>query len=203
MIFLATILICVKTEWIGNITLYPSNITYSNVTKVGKIVFFIQFPYNGKFSICKEFPCTNQSMILAYNNTTMDTIESSNSSLAILVTDSEISENFTIPTFRIGLDSSKGLLDDKSDSLMIRFNYDCKSLNRSLFGVLATYTCFFIFPHGLAFRHRNVNVQQSPSKLFTRRAFSQILHYFIDIQTAEYRCFFSKIFLLSTYSNDF
>ena len=74
-----------SSEWIGNIVLHPSNLTFHNIYRANRGVFFIQFELNGDFPICRSNFCYKQISILAYNNRIDSLIKELNSSVAIVI----------------------------------------------------------------------------------------------------------------------
>ena len=117
-------LLIAQSEWIGNVTLYPSNKIFHNLKLLNRNLFK---PINSNFSLCKNSDCTNKACIYPYSETVLSDINQSSQIIAIILADSMPKINSKIPIFIIPAETSLDLESRQSDSINISYNYDCNS----------------------------------------------------------------------------
>ena len=140
MIYLFLLSLTASGEWIGNITLHPSNKTHHNLKIKNYGIGATQLELNADLEICKSSSCVHKVSILPYNTSTLYELSKCNSTVAIIITDDNFKSNLSATVFKMSTTDAGDLLEDDSTSLTLCYNYDCSDYGP----LLILYTILFV-----------------------------------------------------------
>ena len=164
MIYLVLLSVIAGSEWIGNITLHPSNKTHHNLQLKNYGIASTQLELNADLDICRSSSCVNQVSIHLYNSSTLYDLSRLNSTVAIIISDDDFRSNLTATVFKISTVDAGDLLEDESTWLTLCYNYDCSDYGP----LLIMYTILFlVWVFGtMLWVYNNHQVNYSHAELF-------------------------------------
>ncbi|OMJ84121.1 hypothetical protein SteCoe_14812 [Stentor coeruleus] len=167
MLILITLLLAASSEWVGNITLYPSNNIFTGIRAITKNSFRkIDLNFTICWDMAKSFNCSDKVVILQYSNTTEEIITSLNPSAAIIISNITHYKNFTIPVFEISEKNAQGLINFSDTIMRIRYskNPHCEEYTATL--AILTLT-FILWGVGVfLWIHNNSRTNSAYAELF-------------------------------------
>lgn len=126
MLFIISLFLIVSSEWVGNFTLSPSMKTYNPIRIA---VRYLKWPIDLNLPICQltnlTANCTDKAMIISETTNIIETLESSNPLIAIVIRNNHHPINSTVPIFEISEKHAEGLLNITDSSMHILFDYNC------------------------------------------------------------------------------
>lgn len=111
-----------QSEWVGNMTVFPSNNTYHNLRLVNRNIYK---PINQEYLLCKDDNCIEKARIYNDSPSALQSITEITESLTIIITDKSLKTNLSHPVFTLSSQSASNLSEESIDSLKISYNYDC------------------------------------------------------------------------------